>query len=66
MAFRIPISRVRSITAAYIDWKITRKPMIRLTPITTPMNGRNPGSRLGVIMLRYSSVDCTVYFSMPG
>jgi len=30
------------------------------------MNGRKPGRLLGVIMLRYSSVDCTTYFSIPG
>ena len=33
--FRMPISRVRSMTAAYMAWKITMKPMIMAMPITT-------------------------------
>ena len=35
MDFRMPISRVRSITAVYMDWKMTMKPMHTATPITT-------------------------------
>src|SRR5580704_9792977 len=46
--FRIPISRVRSSTAVYIDWKITRKPTITAIVITTFNARSNPGNFEGV------------------
>ena len=64
--FKIPISRVRSITAVYIDWKITRNPTTTATPITILMARSNPGRLSGVIIERYSGIERTEYFSMPG
>src|ERR1035441_4696717 len=43
----MPISRVRSITAAYMAWKITMKPMIIEIPMTTLMNVESPGMLVG-------------------
>ena len=43
MDFRIPISRVRSITAVYMAWKMTMKPMMTEIPITTLMKVESPG-----------------------
>ena len=43
MDFRIPISRVRSMTAVYMAWKMTMKPMTNEMPITTLMNVDRPG-----------------------
>ena len=56
---RMPISRVRSITAVYMDWKITRKPMIIATDTTVRMKMLNPGRLSAFIMLRYSSIEMT-------
>ena len=50
MDFKMPISRVRSITAVYIAWKITMNPMMTATPITTSTVVENPGRFSGVIM----------------
>ena len=43
MDFRMPISRVRSMTAVYMAWKITMNPMITEIPITTLMKVDSPG-----------------------
>src|ERR1039458_4812927 len=64
--FKIPISRVRSITAVYIDWKITKKPTTTATQITTLIARSNPGRLSGVIVDRYSGMERTEYFSIPG
>src|SRR5579862_12553 len=64
--FRMPISRVRSITAVYIAWKITRNPTTTATPITISIARLNPGRLSGVIIDRYSAIERTEYCSMPG
>ncbi len=62
----MPISRVRSITAAYIAWKMTMKPMIIAIPITTRITVVSPGTLLEVIRLRYSFSECTPYCCHAG
>ena len=65
MDFRIPISRVRSSTAVYMDWKITRKP-------DDDGNSRNDSKReikagilLGVIWSSQLSTVVRVLFPKP-
>ena len=47
MDLRMPISRVRSMTAVYMDWKMTRKPMMTAMPMTTRRAMLKPGRRVG-------------------
>ena len=62
----MPISRVRSMTAVYIAWKMTMKPMITAIPTTTLMKAEKPGILPGVISESHSRMDMVLYFSMPG
>ena len=52
MAFRMPISRVRSITAVYIAWKITINPMTTEIQTTTSMNVDSMGMLLVLMAAR--------------
>ena len=56
---RMPISRVRSRTEVYIDWKITRKPMMTAMPMTTRMAVFSAGTWSGVISEYHSSMVIT-------
>src|SRR5438067_2523315 len=52
-------------TAAYMAWKMTMKPMVTEMPITTSMNFESPGYFSGVKVERYSDIDCTTYTDIP-
>ncbi len=47
MDLRMPISRVRSMTAVYMDWKMTRKPMMTAMPMTTSKADVEAGKAVG-------------------
>ena len=47
MDLRMPISRVRSMTAVYMDWKMTRKPMTTAMPMTTAEADVEAGEAVG-------------------
>ena len=59
---RMPISRVRSSTAVYIDWKITRKPMTTAMPVTISSARLKPGILSGVIWSSQLSTVVSVLF----
>ena len=61
----MPISRVRSSTAVYMDWKITRKPTMKAMAMTTRRAMLKPGRRSGVIWESISSTVWTWYSLRP-
>src|ERR1035438_4867397 len=62
----MPIWRVRSITAAYMAWKITRTPITTEIQITTLRNVERYGYFVGVIIERYVAIEVATYRSIPG
>src|SRR5215472_2334416 len=55
--FKMPISRVRSITAVYMDWKITIKPMTTAMPMTTAINLESMGMLSADMAESHSPMD---------
>ena len=66
MDLRMPISRVRSMTAVYMDWKMTMKPMMTAMPMTVRRPMLKPGIFSGVRVEISSSMVWTSYCFMPG
>jgi hypothetical protein len=58
--FKIPISRVRSVTVVYIDRKTTRNPIAMAIAITTVVKAVKPGKLLDVICDMASLTEVTL------